>query len=127
MLWPVLDYIFHILHIVVILINCFAWIHPKTRKLHLIAFVSTSISWLGLGIFYGFGYCFLTDWQWQVKHKLGEHDLPDSYITYWLNNILSLSVDPKLVDQVVMWVFICLVFISILVHGKKTHHFVRKR
>jgi len=54
--------------------------------------------WLILGIWYGLGYCPVTDWQWQIKEKLGEHNLPNSFIKYYADKISgrdipSLSID----------------------------------
>jgi len=44
----------------------------KTRKANLILLLLTGLSWFGLGIFYGWGYCPLTDWHWKVLRELGE-------------------------------------------------------
>ena len=37
-----------------------------------------AVIWVGLGPFYGFGYCPLTDWNLRVLAALGERDLPRS-------------------------------------------------
>ena len=52
----------------------------KTRKLHLISLGLTTFSWLVPGIWYGFGYCFLTDRHWEIKEKFGQTGLPASFI-----------------------------------------------
>ncbi|MFN3701504.1 MAG: DUF2784 family protein [Alphaproteobacteria bacterium] len=81
-----LDWIFHTLHLGVIIINLFAWIPKATRKLHRYCVLLTAFSWLCVGLFVGkLGYCFLTDWHWQVKIAAGTDNLPGSYITYLAN------------------------------------------
>ena len=62
----------------------------------------TLVSWSLLGIFYGFGYCPCTDWHWDVKRKLGETDLPASYIKYYLDRITPFDWNPGTVDVLVL-------------------------
>lgn len=86
-----LDIVFDIIHLSVILVNIFFWCIPGfCRRLFLITFSMTWISWLLLGMFYGLGYCFLTDIHWSIKSQLGMADLPSSYITYALDRFLGL-------------------------------------
>lgn len=77
-----LNYFFYIFHTVLVLFNLFGWLHPKTRKFHFYSLVITLFSWRILGIWYGFGYCLLTDWHYQVLRKLGETGMPSSYIAF---------------------------------------------
>ena len=60
------------------------------------------LSWFGLGICYGWGYCPYTDWHWEVKHRLGETELPNSYIKYYLDKLTGFTWDPLVVDAVVL-------------------------
>lgn len=60
----------------------------------------TLVSWFGFGYFYGFGYCFLTEWHWQIKEKLGESNLPASYIKYVLDRLTGKDWDPVTVDRI---------------------------
>ncbi|MEQ8926393.1 MAG: DUF2784 domain-containing protein [Fulvivirga sp.] len=100
-------------HCVVILFNLFGWIHPKTRKLHLIVVGLTLFSWLGLGIWKGFGYCILTDWEWDIKRELGERNLPASFIQYLSNNIFGLGWTRSTVDTLTLTVFLLAIIASI--------------
>ncbi len=110
-----LDWFFLIFHAVFTLFNMFGWIFKQTRKLHLWTVNMTLLSWLGFGLFYGWGYCFLTDWHYQVLYKLGERGLPRSYITYTLDRIFGLSLS----DQLVMtWTAIVFVLIVIVTYGQ---------
>ncbi len=78
-----LDVLFTLLHLLIIGFNLFGWIWPATRKLHLWCAGATAFSWLILGIWFGLGYCPITDYQWQIKEKLGEQNLPNSFIKYY--------------------------------------------
>jgi hypothetical protein len=97
-----LDVIFHILHLSIILINLTFWMSFRTLKIAQATVSLTLVSWLGFGFFYGFGYCFLTDWQWQVKEKLGQTNLPASYIKYVLDLITGMNLNPELVDRMAL-------------------------
>ncbi len=83
-----LDIALSVLHLTIIGFNLFGWIPKRTRRAHLVLAGLTLGSWLILGIWYGPGYCPVTDWQWRVKTQLGVRNLPPSYIT-WLAEKLS--------------------------------------
>ncbi|MCH2379449.1 MAG: DUF2784 domain-containing protein, partial [Pedosphaera sp.] len=87
--------VFHVLLIVACLIG---WIFPRTRKAHLIRMGVVVGGWFLLGLQYGIGYCPLTDWHWQVKEKLGEGSLPNSFIKYLWDHIFTTSISPKAAD-----------------------------
>lgn len=105
-----LDYFFIIFHTVLILFNLFGWIFKITRKWNLILLLLTVLSWVVLGYFYGWGYCFCTDWHWDVRHKLGYIDMPNSYVKFLLDFITGLDWNAKLVDILT----ICFLMISLL-------------
>lgn len=77
-----LDIFFFVFHTALILFNVFGWIPKRLRKINLIAMAITAFSWFALGgLFgYGWGYCFCTDWHWQVRDALGYARTADSYI-----------------------------------------------
>ncbi|HHP7241564.1 MAG TPA: DUF2784 family protein [Cyclobacteriaceae bacterium] len=114
-----LDVLLFISHCVIIAINLFAWIFPKTRRLHLITTSCTLVSWILLGFFYGWGYCFLTDWHWQIKFELGEYNLPNSFITYLINNVMNLNIKTSVIDKLMLITFIPIIFISIYLNIKE--------
>ena len=70
----------------------------RTRRAHLALVSVTLFSWIFLGFKYGLGYCFLTDWHWQILEAQGETGLPGSYITYVIEKTIRTSPDPFLVD-----------------------------
>ncbi|WP_026946889.1 DUF2784 domain-containing protein [Algoriphagus marincola] len=93
------DWFFVIFHSVLILFNLFGWVWRKTRKAHLITISLTLLSWGFLGIWYGWGYCPLTDWHWQVLEKMGTEGLPNSYISYLLERLLNWQPKQEWVDM----------------------------
>jgi hypothetical protein len=111
-----LDITFTILHLSVILFNLFAWIWKKTRRAHLIVAGITLGSWFILGIWYGWGYCFITDWQWQVKQQLGETNLPDSFVKYFADKLTGKDFSPSLVTNVTLYSFLAAIVFSVYVN-----------
>lgn len=97
-MYAVLDVAFIVFHTSLVVFNLTGWIWRPTRRIHLMVIGLTILSWSGLGIFYGWGYCPCTDWHWQVKRALGETDLPASYVKYYLDAVTGLSWDPAVVD-----------------------------
>ncbi len=98
-LWlTIADQFFLWFHGGLVLFNCLGWIWRPTRVAHLVSVGLTAASWFLLGIFYGIGYCPLTDWHFGVLQRLGEDDLPRSYLTYLVRRITGLNPAPRLVE-----------------------------
>jgi hypothetical protein len=97
-LFKIGNYFFFIFHVVLALFNLFGWIPIKVRKWNLISLCLTAFSWFVLGIFYGLGYCFLTEWHWQIREKLGYPNESNSYIHFLIKELTNISLDENLVD-----------------------------
>ena len=95
-----LDILLTLLHFVIIFFNLFGWIPRRTRKAHLICIAATAASWFLIGIWYGIGYCPITEWQWHVKEQLGETNLPDSFIKYYGDKLTGKDLDPGFVNNI---------------------------
>ncbi len=108
-----LDNFFLVFHAILTIFGLTGWILKKTRKVHLGYMLLTGFSWVGLGAFYGLGYCPLTDWHWQVLAALGRTDIPRSYVKYFLDTITGLDFDAMLVDVTVAACFATALIISI--------------
>lgn len=122
---PVLDVFYTLLHLLIIGFNLFGWIWPATRRLHLYSLLLTAASWLLLGIWYGIGYCPITDWQWAVKTRLGERDLPNSFIKYQVDKLTGIDSNPAWIDTITAVCFGAACFAAIYVNwiGKRrTRH-----
>ncbi|MBL6990071.1 MAG: DUF2784 domain-containing protein [Bacteriovoracaceae bacterium] len=116
-IYKVLDQFFIYFHLLFSLFNLFGWIFKKTRLLHLATLLITAFSWFILGIWYGIGYCPLTDWHWQVRVKLGIYDMPNSYIKFLIDEITGMNSDANLVDNLVFTSFVVAVLCSIISNG----------
>jgi hypothetical protein len=114
-----LDFFFTGFHTILILFNLFGWIFPATRRLNLIVLVLTGGSWFILGIFYGIGYCPLTDWHFTVLQKLGYISLPDSYITFLLQRFSGHPFNQNLIDTLTLVCYFAALIISLRVNLKR--------
>jgi len=101
-LYTVIDYFFVVFHGFLTLFNLTGWLWRRTRRIHLVSVSLTILSWFGLGVFYGWGYCPCTEWHWQIKYKLGETDLPYSYVKYYTDKLTGFSCEPFVVDVTVV-------------------------
>lgn len=114
-----INWFFLFFHSFLILFNTFAWIFKKTRTLHFYSILITWFSWVVLGYFYGFAYCFLTDWHWSIREKLGYIDSSYSYIHFLLLEITGINFNARLVDISVHSIFFVVSFISVFLTIKK--------
>lgn len=108
------DTFFFVFHIGLILFNLFGWMVKSLRKWNLITLGLTAFSWFVLGAFYGFGYCFLTDWHWQIRDELGYETPFNSYIHFLVVTLFSLSVSEQLVDILTGTLFSAAIILSIV-------------
>jgi hypothetical protein len=111
-----LDIFFTVFHSGFVLFNLTGWGWHKTRTMHLITIGLTILSWFGLGVIYGWGYCPFTDWHWTVKEKLGQTGLPLSYIKYYADKLTGLNWDAGLIDMLVVCTGLSLLILSIWVN-----------
>jgi hypothetical protein len=124
MVYQILDWAFMVFHISLIAFNLFGWIWKTTRKANLITLGLTAFSWVGLGFFYGIGYCPLTDWHWIVLEKLGSAPSTNSYIVYLFQRVLGLSISSSLADNITISAFIAALILSIITN---TAEFIKRR
>ena len=94
------DALIHVFHVTIIIINMTFWLSFKTLRIAQVTLLLTLVSWVGFGFYYGFGYCFLTDWHWQLKEKIGETNLPASYIKLVVDRTFGVNSDAVMVDEV---------------------------
>ena len=113
-----LDYFFIIFHTVFILFNLTGWMFRKTRKIHFATMLLTFFSWFILGIWFGWGYCFCTDWHWKVRTALGYANGSRSYIHFLLNMILGVNLNENLVINLTLFCFALCLALSILLNTK---------
>jgi hypothetical protein len=92
-----LNVVFFVVHTAWICFTCLGWLWRRTRPLQLAMVLATALSWFGLGLWYGWGYCPCTDWHWQVRARLGFED-PPSYIQLLIRVITGIELAPELAD-----------------------------
>lgn len=120
-LYKIINSFFFIFHVILIFFNLFGWIPKSWRKWNLLTLGLTAFSWFILGIFYGFGYCFLTDWHWQVREKLGFSTDSDSYIHFLILELTGIYVNEDLVNTFTVILFFSALLISIVVNVRDIH------
>jgi hypothetical protein len=107
------DIFFFVFHTVLTLFNLFGWAFRRTRQFNLITLLLTGFSWGVLGIFYGFGYCFLTDWHWSVREELGYETPYNSYIQFFFDTVFGVKTTAKVADTWTLILFLAALAISI--------------
>jgi hypothetical protein len=113
MIYKFLNYFFFFFHTALILFNVFGWMFYKTRKWNLITLLITASSWFIFGIWYGWGYCFCTDWHWQVRNHLGFHDQTNSYNHFLFLKLTGINLPMNIVDSITAIVFFICLLLSI--------------
>lgn len=113
-----LDVFFIGFHTALILFNVFGWLVPRWRLVNFITLWLTAFSWFFLGIWYGWGYCFCTDWHWQVRDQLGYEHLSSSYIHFLILQWTSLDISPDRVDRITVIIFFAALLISTYLNVK---------
>jgi hypothetical protein len=96
------DYFLLVIHTLVVIFNLTGWFWQATRKWHFLLISLTMFSWFALGPFYGWGYCPLTDWHWQIKYDLGQTDLPASWIKYYVDYVTGGDSNRLYIDIIVV-------------------------
>ncbi len=124
-MYKLLDGSFMVLHGAVIVFNLTGWVFLKTRRLNLILLLLTGASWFILGLWKGIGYCPLTDWHFEVLTRMGEKDLPVSYVAYLMDRILGWRLSDQATDYLTGGLFalalICSIGLTIRDYQKRVN------
>lgn len=115
-----LDYFFLVFHTLLILFNLFGWIWPNTRKVNLITLLLTGFSWIGLGFFFGWGYCPFTEWHWDVLKAIDDNvKLPNSYITYLVKRLTGILLNNETVEGLTLGGYLVALGVSVYFNFRK--------
>lgn len=114
------NYFFYTFHTVLILFNLFGWLFPRLRKLNLISLLATFGSWFLLGIWKGWGYCFITDWHYRVLRSLGETHMPSSYIAFLVEKLTGYLPPANFVDILTVSLAFLALICSLWVNFRKS-------
>jgi hypothetical protein len=118
MLYHLADWFFLILHSLLVLFNLFGWMRKAWLKANLVTLLLTAGSWVFLGYFYGWGYCPLTDWHWQVLENIGKTPQTPSYIAYLFSRLLATNVSDFFADALTLSTFLVALVISIVLNTR---------
>jgi hypothetical protein len=115
MMDEILNVGFFAFHTSWIAFNCLGWIWKRTRRWQLATVSLTAVSWFGLGIWYGWGYCPCTDWHWQVRARLGHHD-PPSYIQLLIHESTGIMLSPDRANALALATLIVVAVLSVVLN-----------
>ncbi len=118
-LYHSLDLFFMVFHASLVVFNLLGWIWKKTRLANLITLTLTGASWTLLGIFYGPGYCPLTDWHFRILEQLGKTNLPNSYMRYLVQRLFHVDFPATLVDRATLIAFLIALGLSLYFNIRK--------
>lgn len=116
MIYVTLDIFFLIFHSGLMIFNLFGWIWKPTRKANLITLLLTGLSWVGLGLFFGIGYCPLTDWHWNILYELGKPPQTPSYVAYLFSRILNVDMYSHSADLLTTYSYLLALVLSAIVN-----------
>ncbi len=114
--WQLADIFFFVFHLVLVVFNLLGWVFKSLRRLHLVVISLTLASWFILGIWYGWGYCPLTDWHWDILRELGEYQLPHSYISYLVLRLTGYLPPAELVEYLTVGLALLAFIMSVKVN-----------
>ena len=81
----------------------------------LVTVALTALSWFGLGIWYGWGYCPCTEWHWQVRARLGHHD-PPSYIQLLIRELIGVDLGPESANALALVTLTVVAVVSVVLN-----------
>ena len=117
-----LDLAMNMIHITIIMINAFGWIFEKTRKLSVFMILITIFCWTILGVFFGLGYCPLTQMHADYLYNNYQYLLPFSYIDYIFITNFGFKVSTKFLSLC----SILVVFLSLYLSNLKLKSLTNK-
>lgn len=105
---------FFVFHTALILFNVLGWAHPKTRQWNLATLLLTLVSWVGMGLWKGMGFCICTEWHWNIRRSMGIEESADSYLILLIRNISGWDPPVGLVNSIAAVVFGASLVLSIV-------------
>ena len=112
-----LNVAFFVFHTLWMAFVCVGWAWKRTRRWHIAAVSLTALSWFGLGIRYGWGYCPFTDWHWQIRERLGHRD-PPSYIQLLIREVMRIDLGPDVANALALAVLFLAGVLTVLLNRR---------
>lgn len=101
-----LDWTIFLGHVALIAFNMVGWIWRRTRVLHLVTISLTAFSWLVLGAWYGWGYCFCTDYHAQILEQLNDPGANVTFIQLMFQRLFRIELSQPAADGLAVSVFV---------------------
>jgi Protein of Unknown function (DUF2784) len=108
---------FFVFHTTWIAFTSLGWIWRKTRPWQVATALLTALSWFGLGVWYGWGYCPCTDWHWRVRLRMGFDD-PPSYIQLLIRVLTGIVVEPRIADALALVTLAVATLLSLMLRAR---------
>lgn len=118
LVYPLLNGIFHVVHISIIIFIMIGWAFPSLRLVHLALVLLTLGSWFILGQWLGTGYCPISDWHWKIKTALGEGQPSGTYIHHLLQTITRRGLNSETVDDTILIGTVAITAISLALNAR---------
>ena len=112
----VLNILFLALHSGLIVFNVFGWLWAKTRRWNLVSQILTLGSWVGMGAFYGWGYCLCTDLHWKIRREMGITGEPNTFIGFLIQKVTGVLPSRDFVFWLTISVFTFSFFASVILN-----------
>ena len=92
------DRLLNLAHLGAMLFIVFGWMLPATRMANWYLVVLTFVSWFGLGLVFGFGFCLITGIQSKIRQRLGYTEPMDSFVKHLLDRLTGRDLNPLHVE-----------------------------
>jgi len=108
------DWLLTFVHVFFIAFLLSGWAFRRLRTVHAAALAITLVSWFFLGAFFGWGYCFLTDWHWEIRAERGLA-MPNSFIKFLIDSSLGTDLAPDTTDALAVGGLLLAVLAAVVV------------
>jgi hypothetical protein len=112
---------FFVFHTAWVAFNCLGWMWRRTRPWQLAAALLTALSWGGLGLWSGWGYCPGTDWHWRVRARMGFED-PPSYIQLLIRELTGILLERGVADALAVVTLTTSTALSVMLRARDRRH-----
>lgn len=105
-----------VFHGALVAFNVVGWTWRRTRRLNLVTLLLTLASWTLMGLWFGTGYCVLTDLHWRVRTAMGIHETTGSYLALLVRTLTGWEPPAVLVNPVAAAVFLFSLMMSVMLN-----------
>lgn len=108
-LYSIANVLLHFVHLALIGLVAVGWWFCESRLLSNLLILATLISWYGLKPVFAkdsdFGYCIITDIQWNLRRRIGLPAPKGGYVKFLTDVLLGGDVDIDVIEKATAWLF----------------------